>query len=680
MKKLTILVLAAIFISACGGGSSGGTPPQDNDPIPAPPPPPATVTLEISGTVSSPGLPDARVVASVAGESFETIADEQGNYSLVIEINESEQDNLLFIDAFGTGNLDHIHYKTYADSIQNLLALGNNLSDTDIPSLRVSQIKTALSALLTHERDITDLASLALARQEYDRDLVLPFATSLVYFTDQVNGQIIDFPTGIESTWELLADKQAALDVARVLFSLNPPTGPGEAREFNRITQSLVTNPALVGTTESSNLPTSFYFVGLGDSFGDGKIELLEDGSGSLTFSGTDYPATWDSQDNLLNLQLDGAAYRVFISGNLCEGYLRTANIGFIDDADESTLLSLLLTREVICEDEPSLNYTNRIIEVYEVVDERVVANTAWLTEGEYVLLSPDVIISHITPESPVAVINYSYLTRLIVSEGNGFVLRRAIDFTVDNEVIYKEYQGTFSSDQKQLIFPLEDGEDFSLNIARPINNELALSSISGTQIYISNDESEPDAEVDADSKTRVQKSGFIVKKDEQSFTNNSIVGWYESRNVSWFKTRITWYEYREDGTAYTYSWIDQNDDNQIQEASNTEQSEISIGKRYWRLNDFGDVEEKVYLPTFRVPEERCENATFDSFPEQNCYLRQTGLVSRINSFDDKLYINRQFSRFRFTGISTITELNSVRPETLRRLEAKPALIEEAGL
>jgi hypothetical protein len=246
--------------------------------------------------------------------------------------------------------------------------------------------------------------------------------------------------------------------------------------------------------------------------------------------------------------------------------------------------------------------------------------------------------------------------------------------------LIYKEYQGTFSSDQKQLIFPLEDDETFSFNIARPINNELALSSISATQVSISNDESEPDAEVDADSKRRVQKSGFIVKKDEQSFTENSIVGWYESRNVSWFKTRITWYEYRADGTVNSHIWVDQNDDNQIQQETSTSQSEISSFKRYWRLNDAGNIEEKLYFPIFRGTEELCESADFDSFPEQDCYLRQTNLVSRINSFDDKLYINRQISRFRFTGISTITELNQVRPEMLRRLEAKPALIEEAGL
>ncbi|MDT0582108.1 hypothetical protein [Brumicola blandensis] len=677
MKKLILIVTAIVLMSACGGGSGDSSPVGDPPP---PPPPPSTVSLQISGTISSPDLPNALITATVAGRSFETSSDELGNYSLEIEINESEQTSLLVIDAFGTGSLSHIHYKTYVDSIQSLLTIGNQLNDSDVPSLRVSQIKTALSAVLRHEGEITDLDSLALARQEYDRDLVLPFATTLVYFTDLVDGQMFDLPDGIETTWELLSDKETALDMARVLAERNPPAAQGETSEFNEVTQSLVTNSELVGSAESLNLPTNFYFIGLGDSNGDGKIELLEDGSGSLTFSGTEYPATWDLQDQLLNLQLDGAAFRVFLSGNICEGYIRTANIGFIDDAADSTLLSLLLTREVICEDEPSLNYTSRTVQAYEVVDERVVADPEWLTEGEYVLLSPDVVISHITPESPQAVLNFSYLTRVIVSEGNGFVLRRAIDFTVDNELIYKEYQGTFSSDQKQLILPLEDGETFSFNIARPISNELALSSISATQIAISNDESEPDAEVDPDAKTLVQKSGFIVQKDEQNFTDNSIVGWYESRNVSWFKTQTTWYEYREDGTAYTYSWIDQNDDHQIQEASNTGQSEISIFKRYWRLNDGGDVEEKVYLPIFRGNDDACASATFDSFPEQDCYLRQTSVISRINSIDDKLLIDWQYSRFRFTGISTITELNAVEPEMLKRLEAKPTLIEEAGL
>ena len=206
------------------------------------------------------------------------------------------------------------------------------------------------------------------------------------------------------------------------------------------------------------------------------------------------------------------------------------------------------------------------------------------------------------------------------------------------------------------------------------------MSSISATQIAISNDESEPDAEVDPEAKTLVQKSGFIVKQSEQNFANNSIAGWYESSNRPWVKTQITWHEYREDGTAYTYSWIDQNDDNQIQEASNTEQSEISIFKRYWRLNDVGDVEEKVYLPIFRGNDDACVGATFDSFPEQDCYLRQTGLASLVNTIDDNVYYTRQTSRYRFTGISTDTESNSVSPEVFRKLDSKPLLIEDAGL
>lgn len=109
MIRISLLFFVALVLSACGGGS-GSTPNQVVDTPPSPPPATPTVTLQINGALVAPLLSNATITATVGDKIFDTVADEQGNYTLDIEVDEDQQEHLLILDARGVGNFSHVHF------------------------------------------------------------------------------------------------------------------------------------------------------------------------------------------------------------------------------------------------------------------------------------------------------------------------------------------------------------------------------------------------------------------------------------------------------------------------------------------------------------------------------------------------------------------------------------------
>ncbi|MBF7072307.1 hypothetical protein ISG33_02675 [Glaciecola sp. MH2013] len=672
--KLGLFILIAIWlVSACGGDSDSTTPESD---VSAPlPPPPTNVSLQVSGTLSSANMANAILTASVGSSRFETSADEQGNYTFDIEVNEGEQNNILILDAVGIGSNQQIHYKTYVDSIENLLAIGSSINDSDQPSLKISSLHTVLSALISYENEISDAESLSRARQKYDRALIAPLSVMLGYFTGTVNGQVAELPEGVETTWDLVSNRELAISTSLAL-------GVANTTEFEESILSLVTNPEAPSLPALDALITNYYFVGLDNYDGNGKLELFEDGTGLLTLSAFEYSVIWDLQSNALNLALEGPSSLNYIGGFLCDAFATNASVGFLNESKESMVLGAVFTYERICADNPSLNEISTSFRQFEVVKEQNLLEPTWLTAGEYTLQTPNVWINRLSTELQGAVRNFSNLTTLSVRDGNSFTLRRAIDFSIDNEVIYKEYQGIYSVDQKLLTFSLEDEETLEFNIAKLLDEGLAVLSLSGTEISVSNDTSMPSADVDVESKQRVQKSALILKNTATSFAQSGIVGWYESSYISWPSKKAVWYEYKPNGSVITYTWVDINDDGKIQATpdANNNPSEITTYTRYWRINEEGDVEHKLFFPIYRGNEAACVNASFDSFPESDCYIRESRKISLLNTIENQVHYSNNYQRYIFNGITTQTELNALSLESFIKLDSKPTLLQEAGL
>jgi phosphatidate phosphatase APP1 len=69
------------------------------------------VSLTLEGTVTDEPIANAQVSATVAGQTFTTTADADGNYSLDIEIEETDAANaFITLNARGTGDQAIVEY------------------------------------------------------------------------------------------------------------------------------------------------------------------------------------------------------------------------------------------------------------------------------------------------------------------------------------------------------------------------------------------------------------------------------------------------------------------------------------------------------------------------------------------------------------------------------------------
>jgi hypothetical protein len=295
MIRISLLFFVALVLSACGGGS-GSTPNQVVDTPPSPPPATPTVTLQINGALVAPLLSNATITATVGDKIFDTVADEQGNYTLDIEVDEDQQEHLLILDARGVGNFSHVHYKTYADSVANLLNIGGVLSDQAVASLRISRLQTAIAAVLAHENDVVDLDSMTTSMNTYDRLFIAPLATALTYYTTGVNGVILDLPDNASTTLELALNKTESNIAVSTLIAENN-------RTFFDVMAELFINPDFVGfSTQITSVTDTYYLIKSHVEQSSGRLDLSEGGNASIQLFSSEVSGTWDLQDRLLTL------------------------------------------------------------------------------------------------------------------------------------------------------------------------------------------------------------------------------------------------------------------------------------------------------------------------------------------------------------------------------------------
>lgn len=132
-------ILLAAQLAACGGGDSDSSspstpPPVNNNPPTNPPttppidtpttppsdpptdPAPATSKVTLSGTVTDAPIANAIVTATVGDQTFTATADANGNYSLPIEIDETDAGEFVTLTARGVGDQSYVEFKSLAGS------------------------------------------------------------------------------------------------------------------------------------------------------------------------------------------------------------------------------------------------------------------------------------------------------------------------------------------------------------------------------------------------------------------------------------------------------------------------------------------------------------------------------------------------------------------------------------
>ncbi|NHQ86169.1 carboxypeptidase-like regulatory domain-containing protein [Iodobacter sp. HSC-16F04] len=197
-----LALLSGMVLSACGDGGSEQVPSAAS-----------LQKLEISGQAIDQPLANAQIMAEVGGNTFKTLADNNGNFTLAIQT--SNPQDMIVLSAQGVGaqaqvKLDSL-VGSFADAQKNAGSDGK-LEIKEAEHVRISHISTAKNALLrqlfagklpeTQEKLNEGLAQL-------DPEAIIQQASAIKLIADYG----VKLPEGISNTFELLKNPEALLSL-----------------------------------------------------------------------------------------------------------------------------------------------------------------------------------------------------------------------------------------------------------------------------------------------------------------------------------------------------------------------------------------------------------------------------------------------------------------------------------
>lgn len=277
-----------------------------------------------AGVVTDNPVANAQVSLILGDETFETIADDSGAYSLSVEIDQDFTD----VQIIGTGVDDqsHVALTSHIPSMSNLLSLrdeGYNLTNEQSSVTIISHVSTAYGLLfaqqLTHDDGISNYLDFT---QQENFQRVLNLAGFIKLLADN---QDYDLPENV-TTLSLFSDSSLSteavvldyLDSAGLLDVNGEPT-----QEFTQLLEEMVQ-----ATLEDISLTTSFkdedvtgkFFAtyevrGEFADYRSGALSFNTDGSGTRSEFGFDFGIALDQ--TVFNWSLDeGTLVLDYVSGN----------------------------------------------------------------------------------------------------------------------------------------------------------------------------------------------------------------------------------------------------------------------------------------------------------------------------------------------------------------------------
>ncbi len=298
-------------LAACGGGGGGTTtpPPGNNNPPPVVNPPPPKVTLELRGAVTDEPIANAIVTAVVAGETFTATADAQGEYALTIEIDESDADEFVTLNARGVGAQAFVEFTSLAGSFQSLATAAGadaTLTASENFSTQITNVTTATAVLLRDANGGTAVASdavLASLSAQVNAQDVLDLAAVIKLAVDDPDN--FPLPEGQTSILALASSAEARQEFVNTVVEQDP-TAFANAQtaiaEDPRLAQpldvaALVENGAITTATLSTDAGFTFNYTGRVMHF-----DIAADGSGFLSSDTHNIPITWTAEGTRLNI------------------------------------------------------------------------------------------------------------------------------------------------------------------------------------------------------------------------------------------------------------------------------------------------------------------------------------------------------------------------------------------
>ncbi len=542
--------------------------------------------MSVSGKVTDGPIADAKVEVIINGETFMATADANGDYTVDIVADDSFDQDLVTVIATGPGENSPIKLVSYLDSLTNVMnAAGDDgkLTKEDLFSVNVTNVTTAQAALMKQANggDITDVEAYEAALKDYDDSLLMAYSTAIKLVIDYAAANPeLALPEELSDTLALVENPEAAANyITNAKASVPAIVEQAETEIF--------ADPELVSAgSDNFNIADTYYIVLPDGQFGQARIVLNEDGTGSYLTHNMDGELSWTETESGVSITFADTAiastsfwYQPLTKYVTENTVYNSASIKWLKQTEKSDTLVWSVNSEVVY---PDGEFDNEIYESESVI--KTVKSAGVLNaESE---LSLGTYFIEFNNQEPVTIrdgwcytcsyditANFGLAeVELFGSVEEGGSANVAI-FKVDGmgEIYTEDLSASWSVDEAGLVNVVTAAEEYSFNVA------ILESAQEGVAVVSNKYHLNVGDKVGGITSTSLEEDSMVA------WTTSNVPGIYSLGWDHFAPNEHFWVEVNADGTAATVNVSDRNDNGAI------EADEITVQPGYWQIQQGGE-------------------------------------------------------------------------------------------
>jgi len=642
--KYSLIIAIAVFaIVGCGGSES----PEVVIPeVVIIEPDPITVTIE--GLVTGQALGNDNVLVSVGGQTFSTVTDENGAYSIDISLDGTFDHHIVSVIASSVDASNTVILASLLGSFESLYSLAGSdtiLTKDELFRVNVSSVSTALMVLLekaNNELPITNTSMLENASRSIDSSSLLPLAAALQLIVDYSDSNSeLALPMGSSNT----------LDFARNSIAVNTYLTNAQSvvmELYYQVLLDLVANTDLVsaGVNEIIIPVIDTYYFGepRNNQMTGSRLTLNADGTGmSKGYSHDETFFNWSKTDR--GVEIDYGPEGIIESWMFVrvDGYATTVRQEIIRTGQVIKWLSQSNTHDLLAiESNTIIHYPDVDIPdsapTTKIAVKKVLKTAATIDASEFLEMGVEYNFP-ITRES----------TEETSSKGDGM-------FTTQTGSVYSKkmvFSGSVVNGGNVAISTFQvDGSGIGsfASIDEPwlVNTDGSLiigQTASVDYVFIaSKDANSPLVSLLKDGVDKYDHFGRTdyVLQNKTDWSGESVAGFYYEEPRVLLPLNLQWWEIKADGTAYEVTTSDDNSNGVL------EADEVSKSFRMWQINSEGELVIRWYADSHLGSlYTTCTPTAFEPLDSDYCAL----LVEWIWDLQEKTateghYLTKQYTVF----------------------------------
>ncbi len=612
--------------------------------------------VALKGKVTDNDIPNAEVSVIIGDRQFTATADENGNYTVDLSVDDSLADSVITVTASGTEeqNQQNVELISNVSSVQNAVdSAGEDgiLDNEESSTVNVTNVTTVIDALMRDANGgepVADAEDLDNLSHSYEPELVLPMSGCLKAVID--NGlPLPELPENPDGTSPRPLTNTAEL--ARNLTGISQcitDIANDEDLELADLITDVIQDPDLVSSgfdADDEGFESTYYFKGPDGEFWGDRLKLNEDGTGEILNVAFRSDITWQANDSGLILTYpDGIKVGTYTDPNggriwdVMRTETRITRILSNDNVAQVSIEHTQFQRDT----SPQGAFPDSQPETTDAFYAQMVIETGLknpadflTTDVEYSIPVPNFIAEASLPQGVSAPDDqYKGLGRGIMGltlteSGQAEIKIYETDTGNNGQLVPETVAATYEIENNHLRLAADyNGNDINFdfvffNDQPPYNtNGMMTDTLSGSE------RSSP-------------ITSYLLEKNGTGWNEDNMAGYY---SLGWNldnNTRHFWLELKEDGTAVNVITEDKNDNGVIEP---DQQNEVRKTEGRWQING---AELRIRRYGERGSGKACASATFEPADGAGCIIWHERVLDLFNILNgDTYYVQHRHNYF----------------------------------